>query len=213
MVRSVSGSSRWGFPTVFSFSLLAREKENLSGKRRTINLLHFWSFPCNLGWQSEFCPQSHLPTMSLLLISGFPCSYFCIFWHFPLQLSFLVPLLLSQVYLFPKPWNCSAQVWWLSSPLLFLQVPADRAHSIAPSKLLSTPCSSLLLESNLLLIGLVGLCEVWDWLLQLLPSFRGPSIRTINQLSFPLQSGGKVFLSLHKWLLYMQKCMSAFCLL
>lgn len=207
MLSSVSGSSRWGSPASFSCSLqlLAREKEHLCGKRRIINLLHSGSFPSDLGWQSEFFPQSHLPT-----ISGFPCSYFCIF---DICLCNLVSWLLSSLPKFISSQSQGAVLLgsapWLSSPFPILKVPADRA---IPQLLLSTPWSSFLVESHPFLIGLMGLCEVWGWLLQLLPSFRGPSIRTINQLSFPLQSGGKVFLSLHKCLLYMQKCMSAFCL-
>lgn len=189
-------------------------KEVSQWKKENNKPLPLWvlppSFPSDLRWQSQcsslslIFPPCHF---SQFLVSSAP---FCIFWHLPLQLSFLVP---SQVYLLPKPWSCAAQTApWLSSPLLFLSVPADRAHSIAPPKIFLTSCSSFLVESNLLLTGLMGLCEVWDWLLRSLPSFREPSIRTINQLSFLFQSEGKVFLSLHKCLLYMQKCMSAFCL-
>lgn len=118
---------------------------------------------------------------SLLLISGFPCSFFCIFWHLPLQLSFLVPLLPSQVYLLLKPWSWAAQICSLTELTLALPQCACRQgpfHSCP--KLPLTPWSSFLVESNLLLVGLMGLCEAWDWLPQLLSSFRGPSIRTIN---------------------------------
>ena len=127
-------------------------------------------------------PQSHCPTMSLLLISDFPRSYFCISLHLPLQLSLPGPSSPFPRLLPPKDTELCCSDCYLDSvhpcsPSVCVQ---SRVHYIVLPKLLLTPYSSFLVEFHLLVIGLMGLCEVLDWLLQLLPSFRVPSIHQHN---------------------------------
>lgn len=66
-----------------------------------------------------------------------------------------------------------------------------RVHHVVLPKPLLTACSSFLVEFNLLVIGLLGLCEVFDWLLQLLLSFRELSNSTIKPTLLPVPIGRK----------------------
>lgn len=134
MVRSVSGSSRWGFPTSFSCNL-----QPLPGKRRITNLLHSGSFPSPspLIWGDN---QS--PSLSLI----FPPSHFSWFLVSPAPISAFFDVCL-----------CSSVSWFLSSLLkcvssqsqgvVLLRSAPDWAHPCSSSMCLQTGLSPQLLLS------------------------------------------------------------------
>lgn len=84
-----------------------------------------------------------------------------------------------------------------------------RVHYIVLPKILLTPYSSFLL-----VIGPMDFCEGFGLASPIITFFQRathPSAQ-LNWLSFSFQPGEKVFPAFSKSFLYMQKCMSAFCL-
>lgn len=168
-----------------------------------------FSLPFHLIWtdNQSMLPQSHLPTMLLLLISDFPCSYFCISWHWPLPIC-LASFLPSQVCCFLKTQELCCSDCYLEnihphSPLGCLQ---PRVHFIVLNSLIAWWIQSVSHWSYGFMWGFGLISSIITFFSESHPSAQ------LNPLSFPFQSGGKVFLSFSKCLLYMQKCMSAFCL-
>lgn len=167
------------------------KRSSFSGKRRIMNLLCSGSFPlsfpCDLGWQSQCSSSVSSSHYVASLDFWFPPLRFLQFLTFAFATQFawslfsLHKFISSQRHryvllgLLPSVHPCS--------PPVCMQ---PRVHYVILPKLLLTPCSSFLVEFNLLVIGLMGLCEVLDWLLQLLPSFREPSISTIKPTLLPV---------------------------